>query len=60
MKKLMVTGGLGFIGSYFVELAFPPSHKASAFIRLRRDMSAFVQLRRDKTADREGFVLSFQ
>jgi len=32
MKKLMVTGGLGFIGSYFVDLALAPSRKASAFV----------------------------
>jgi len=30
MKKLMVTGGLGFIGAYLVDLALPPSHKATA------------------------------
>jgi hypothetical protein len=30
MKKLMVTGGLGFIGSYFVDLALPPSRNATA------------------------------
>jgi len=32
MKKLMVTGGLGFIGSYFVDMALPASRKTSAFV----------------------------
>lgn len=36
MKKLLVTGGLGFIGSYFVDMAFPPSHEAAA------DVEAYV------------------
>ena len=51
MKKLMVTGGLGFIGSYFVDLALPPSVFAQA---LRPDTSHKAM------ADRDGFVLSFR